>query len=111
MKKGILLICFVFASLSMVAQDRFETAAKETVAKMNEVVSLSDIQQKQLYDLELSNNKKRAEVRKENEGNQSVIQEKMKEINVESYAATREILGAAKMKEWAEYRKQERSKK
>lgn len=95
----------------MKAQNRFETAAKETVTKMNEVVSLNEEQQKQIFDIEVDVNTKKAAIRAENAGDPTAIQEKTKEVNSDSNKKTKEIIGAAKFKVWADYRKAQREKK
>ena len=111
MKKFAVLLIMIFVSLGINAQDKFETEAEKWVAEMNEVITLSEAQQKQIYDIELNKNIKKAEIRKENAGNQQVIKEKVTELNKEAYAAMREVVGAEKMKMWSEYRKEQNAKK
>ena len=111
MKKFAVLLIMIFVSLGINAQDKFETEAEKWVAEMNEVITLSEAQQKQIYDIELNKNIKKAEIRKENAGNQPVIKEKVTALNKEAYAAMREVVGAEKMKMWSEYRKEQLAKK
>jgi hypothetical protein len=111
MKKLVVIVFAMFASFSISAQNRFETAAKETVAKMNEVVTLNEEQQKQIYDIELNVNTQKAAIRTENADNSTVIQEKTKELYADSNKKTKEIIGAEKFKIWVEYRKAQREKK
>lgn len=111
MKKLVVIVFAMLASLSVNAQNRFETAAKETVTKMNEVVSLNEEQQKQIFDIEVDVNTKKAAIRAENAGNPTAIQEKTKEVNSDSNKKTKEIIGAEKFKVWADYRKAQREKK
>lgn len=89
MKKFTVLLLVFLASISINAQEKFETAAKATAAKMNEIVTLTEAQQKQIYEIELDKNIKKAEIQKEIEGNQEVIKEKVTKVNKEAYAAER----------------------
>jgi hypothetical protein len=111
MKKFTVLLLVFLASISINAQEKFETAAKATAAKMNEIVTLTEAQQKQIYEIELDKNIKKAEIQKEIEGNQEVIKEKVTKVNKEAYAAEREVIGAEKMKIWGDYRKEQLAKK
>ena len=110
MKKLLVFVFAMFVSMNVTAQNRFEKAAKETVTTMNEVVSLTEEQQKQIYDIELNVNTQKAAVRQENSGNSAVIQEKTKEINSDSNTKTEAILGTEKFKTWVANRKAQKNK-
>ena len=116
MKKFTVLLIMIFVSLSINAQEsngneKLVAESKKLVAEMNQVITLSEAEQKQIYDIDLKKRVKFAEFRKENAGNQPLIKEKMGELNKAAYADIRKVVGADKMKIWGEYRKEQQAKK
>lgn len=116
MKKFTVLLFVILVSLKISAQDsnaneKFVAEANKLVAEMNQVVTLSESEQKQIFDLDVAKRIKMAEIRKENAGNQPVIKEKVTELNKAGSADIRKVLGADRMKIWSEYRKEQQAKK
>ncbi len=116
MKKLTALLIMMFVSLSINAQDanpneKFEAEAKKWVAEMNQVLTLSESEQKQIYDIDLNKRIKMGETRKENAGDQAVIKEKATELNKAAFADMRKVVGADRMKIWSDYRKEQQAKK
>lgn len=106
----------MFVSLTINAQEgnaneKFEAGAKKWVAEMNQVLTLSESEQKQIYDIDLNKRIKMTEIRKENAGDQAVIKEKVTELNKAAFAEMRKVVGADRMKTWSEYRKEQMAKK
>lgn len=116
MKKITVLLFMMLVSLSNYAQDsnaneKLEAEAKKWVAEMNQVLTLSESEQKQIYEIDLNKRIKMAEVRKENAGDQPVIKEKVTELNKAAFADMRKVVGADRMKIWSDYRKEQQAKK
>lgn len=112
MKKSLgLLIMILFVSLSTSAQAKFENAAKEVVDEMVKELSITEDQQKQVYEAELAKNIAIGEIRVKHAGDQETIKQKVTEENIKTNKIKTEILGERKMKEWRVYSKAKRAKK
>lgn len=116
MKKFTVLLVMMLVSLCTNAQDananeKLEAESKKWVAEMNQVLTLSEAEQKQIYDIDLNKRIKMNEIRKENAGNQPVIKEKVTELNKAAFAEMRKVVGADRMKIWSDYRKEQQAKK
>ena len=116
MKKLTVLLFMMLVSLNINAQDinpneKYENEAKKLVAEMNQQVPLSEVEQKQVYDIDLNKRIKNAEIRKENAGDKEVIKEKVTAVNKSAYASLRKVLGADKLKIWTDYQKVQAEKR
>lgn len=116
MKKFTVLLFVMLVSLSIKAQEanpneKFVAEATKWVAEMNQVLTLSESEQKQIYDIDLNKRTKMGEIRKENAGDQAVIKEKVTELNKAAFAEMRKVVGADRMKIWSDYRKEQQAKK
>ncbi len=111
MKKLLVIVVLMFATVTATAQKRFEEAAKATVAEMAGVIKLSPEQSDKIYELQLKSNKKISEIREQYKGDKEKIKEEVLLVNKEGYAATKEIIGASDLKTWSEYKKEQRNKK
>jgi len=108
-KLGLLVLIMMF-SLTVGAQNKFEIEAQATVNEINDVVSLSQDEQKKVYDVLLQKSNEIAAIRKEYAGDKEAIKMKVAEVNKKSYAANKEILGDEKMKTWTDYTKAKKEK-
>ena len=116
MKKITVLLFVMLVSLSIKAQEenpreKLEAESKKWVTEMNQAVTLSETEQKQIYDIDLTKRIKFAEFRKENAGNQPVIKEKVTELNKAAFAEMKKIVGDDRWKMWNEYRKAQKANK
>jgi MoxR-like ATPase len=116
MKKFAVLLFVMLASISIKAQEanpneKLEAESKKWVTEMNQAITLSETEQKQIYDIDLAKRIKFAEFRKENAGNQPVIKEKVTELNKAAFAEMKKIVGDDRWKMWNEYRKAQKANK
>ena len=108
-KLGLLIIVLLF-TITTNAQKKYEAAAKATIEEAKTVISITDVQAKELYELELQKNIDIAAIKKENKGDKTTIQAEMKIVKSASYQASKKILGKGKMEKLSAYKKAQRNK-
>jgi len=114
MKKTILLLFVMFASLTIHAQgnqEKQEAAAKSLVDRMDKVVTLSESEKTQIYDLEMKRIKDKAQVAQDNEGNIEVINEQKKELDKVWRATVSKLITPERMKLWTDHLKEQKEKR
>jgi len=114
MKKFTVLLFVMFASLTIQAQasqEKQEAAAKALVDKMDKVVTLSEDEKTQIYDLEMKRIQDKTQVNKDNAGDQEAIATQKKELDKKWRATVSKLITPARMKMWSDYQKEQREKK
>ena len=114
MKKFTVLLFVMFASLTIqaqVSQEKQEAAAKALVDKMDKVISLSDDEKTQIYDLEMKRINDKAQVNKDNAGDKEAINEQKKELDKKWRVTVSKLITPARMKIWSDYQKEQKEKK
>ena len=79
-----------------------ETQAKEITKKMKEVIQFSDEQEKQVYELNLENAKKRRSLMQNRTEDREAMREKIQVLNSEYEASLKKILNEEQYKKWLE---------
>ncbi|MFH4967547.1 hypothetical protein V8G61_05005 [Gaetbulibacter sp. M240] len=109
MKKRILIsLLTVFLSAAIYAQPSPEKKAQKLTDKITEALSLNETDSKAVYNIQLERFKEAQAINKKYGNESEEKNEKLKMLGNQTYNKMKDYLGKERMKQWAEYRKNNR---
>ena len=109
MKKRILIsLLTVFLSAAIYAQPSPEKKAQKITDRITEALSLNETDSKAVYNIQLERFKDAQGIQKKYANDPEAKKEKLKANGNETYNNMKNYLGKERMKQWTEYRKNNR---
>ena len=106
MKKRILIsLLTVFLSAAIYAQPSPEKKAQKITDRITEALSLNETDSKAVYEIQLERFKDARSINKNYANDPEMKKKKLKANGNETYNKMKNYLGKERMKQWAEYRK------
>tara|TARA_B100001093_G_scaffold233261_1_gene223649 strand:+ start:98 stop:430 length:333 start_codon:yes stop_codon:yes gene_type:complete len=98
-----ILLCFCHLGFS---QKTPEQMAKKLTSKMAKVLSLDEVQKKEVYVVQLDRFTQAAEIRQNHEAEPQIKKAKLKKVYNKLYGKMKAIIGKERIQKWSEYKKQ-----